>query len=189
MSRIFRHVAFGTVVVLSILLPVSLAWACVAPVSLTTVNPKVQPGDVVRVIGRETGAGAPIEIHLDAANGPLLTTVTGQRGGMTSRWEWDVPIPANTQYGKHVLYAVQNYRNMNATIPKATIYVGVEPDPDPAPESRARSLDVGSGPSAASLALIALGVAGAGLLVVGGLTVLAGSKGRPKPKAEPVKSS
>jgi hypothetical protein len=77
------------------------------PVSLTTVNSMVQPGGVVRVIGRETGPGGPVEIHLDAVNGPLLTTVTGQPGGMTSRWEWDVPIPANIQYGK-LLYAVQS---------------------------------------------------------------------------------
>jgi hypothetical protein len=149
----------------------------------------VQPGGTVRVIGRETGPGAPIEIHLDSATGPLLTTVTGQPGGMTSRWEWDVPIPANIQYGQHVLYAVENYRNMNATIPKAVIYVGVEPAPEPAPDPRANSLDVGSGPSGLSLALLALGVAAVGLLVVGGLTALAGSKGRSKPQAAPVKSS
>lgn len=188
MSRL-RRVVLGAVGLLTMALPVSAAWACVAPVSLTTVNPKVQPGGVVRVVGRETGPGAPIEIHLDAVTGPLLTTVTGQKGGMSSRWEWDVPIPANIPYGTHVLYAVQNYRNMNATIPKATIYVGVQPPPDPVPDARAGSLDVGSGPSGASLALIALGVAAGGLLVAGGLTALAGSNGRSKPAAESVKSS
>jgi hypothetical protein len=188
MSRM-RRLVLGAVAVLGIVVPVSTAWACVAPASLTTVNPKVQPGGVVRVIGRETGPGAPIEIHLDAANGPLLTTVTGQPGGMTSRWEWDVPIPANIPYGTHVLYSVENYRNMNATIPKATIYVGVEPPPGPVPDARAGSLDVGSGPSGASLALIVLGVAAGGLLVAGGLTVLAGSNGRSNPAAESVKSS
>jgi len=189
MSRRCRHLGFGLVAALSVVLTVSTAWACVAPNSLTTVNPKVQPGGVVRVIGRETGPGAPIEIHLDAANGPLLTTVTGQRGGMTSRWEWDVPIPANIQYGTHVLYAVQNYRNMNVGFPRATIYVGVDPAETPAPEARAGSLDVGHGPRGASLALLGLGVAAAGLLVVGGISVLAGSKGRSKPQAEPVKAS
>ena len=188
MSR-SRRLVLGAEAVLSIVVPVSTAWACVAPTSLTTVNPRVQPGGVVRVIGRETGPGAPIEIHLDGANGPLLTTVTGQPGGMTSRWEWDVPIPANISYGTHVLYAVENYRNMNATIPKAAIYVGTEPAADPAPDPRAGSLDVGSGPSGASLALVALGVAAGGLLVVGGLTALAGAKGRSKPEAAPVTSS
>lgn len=188
MSRLWR-LGLGAVAVLGIVVPVSAAWACVAPTSLTTVNPKVQPGGVVRIIGRETGPGAPIEIHLDAATGPLLTTVTGQPGGMTSRWEWDVPIPANIPYGTHVLYAVENYRNMNATIPKATIYVGVEPPPDVVPDARAASLDVGSGRSGVSLALIALGVAAGGLLIAGGLTVLAGSNRRSNPSAAAVKSS
>src|SRR5262245_30479497 len=109
MNPLRRRLTFGAAAALAVLVPLSGAWACVAPVSLTTVNPKVQPGGTVRVIGRETGPGAPIEIHLDAATGPLLTTVTGQPGGMSSRWEWDVPIPTNVQYGTHVLYAVQNY--------------------------------------------------------------------------------
>ncbi len=72
-----------------------------------------------------------------------------------------------------------------------------DPEGDPLRRSRTRcgpgsgracgSLDVGSGPSGASLALLALGVAVAGLLVVGGLSALAGSKGRSNRKAEAVK--
>ena len=142
-----RRLAAGAVAALAVVVPASLAWACVAPVSLTTENPRVQPGGTIKVIGRETAPGAPIEIRLNAVNGPILTTVTGQAGGMSAKWEWDVPIPAKIPYGKHVLYAVQNYRNMNAVVPRATIYVGTEPDPAPAPEARASSLDVGSGPS------------------------------------------
>jgi hypothetical protein len=189
MSRSRRRFAVGAVAALAVVVPASLAWACVAPVSLTTSSPTVQPGGVVHIIGRETAPGAPIEIHLDAPNGPLLTTITGQPGGMTSKWEADVTIPSNTQYGTHVLYAVQNYRNMNATIPKATIYVGTEPAAPPAAEARAGSLDVGSGPSGMSLVLLGLGVAAAGLLVVGGISVLAGSTKKDKPEAEPVKTS
>jgi hypothetical protein len=188
MSRSRRRFAAGVLAALAAVVPASLAWACVAPVSLTTASPRVQPGGTIKVIGRETAPGAPIEIRLNSVSGPLLTTVTGQPGGMTSKWEADVTIPANTPYGKYVLYAVQNYRNMNATIPKATIYVGTDPEPAPTPEARAGSLDVGSGPSGLSLVLLGLGVAAAGLLVVGGLSVLAGSK-RAKPEAEPVKAS
>ena len=170
------------------LVPASIAWACVAPVSLTTSSPTVQPGGIVHIIGRETAPGAPIEIHLDSVGGPLLLTVTGQVGGMTSKWEADVPMPTNITYGKHVLYAVQNYRNMNAGVPRAAIYVGTEPEPAATPDPRASTLDVGSGPSGTSLVLLGLGVAAAGLLIVGGLSVLAGSK-RSKPTAEPVKAS
>lgn len=189
MQNSSRRVAFGVVAALAVLVPASLVWACVAPVSLTTASPRVQPGGTIKVIGRETAPGAPIEIRLNAPNGPLLHTVRDQPGGMSSRWEADVTIPADTPYGTHVLYAVQNYRNMNATIPKATIYVGTEPPPTVAPEVRATSLEVGSGPSATSLILIGLAAAAAGLLVVGGLSVLAGSSKRAKPEAEPVESS
>ena len=188
MIRARRRFTVGLVGLLGALVPAGLAWACVAPVSLTTSSPTVQPGGIVHIIGRETAPGAPIDIRLDSVTGPLLLTVTGQVGGMTSKWEADVPIPANTQYGKHLLYAIQNYRNMNAVVPRAVIYVGVEPEPAARPEARAGSLDVGSGPSGMSLVLLGLGVAAAGLLIVGGLSVLAGSK-RAKPQAQPVKAS
>ena len=186
MSSIRRRVAGGAVAATAIIMSVGVAWACVAPMSLTTSNPVVQPGGTVHIIGRETAPGAPIEIHMDAVDGPLLTTVTGQVGGMTAKWEWDVPIPANTQYGTHVLYAVQKYRNMNSTIPRATIYVGV---PAPAPfqvEPRPATFDKGTGPSVGSLVFIGLGVAAAGLLIVGGLSVLASGKRNPADPA-PVK--
>jgi hypothetical protein len=171
------------------IVPASMAWACVAPVSLTTSSPTVQPGGTVHIIGRETAPGAPIDIRLNSATGPLLTTVTGQPGGMSSKWEADVPIPADIPYGKHFLYAVQNYRNMNAVIPKTVIYVGTVPDPAPTPEVRASSLDVGSGPGAASLVLLGLGVALGGLLLVGGLSALAGTKRDEPPQPQRVKSS
>ncbi len=188
MSPSRLRLAVGAVAALAVVVPAGLAWACVAPVSLTTSSPTVQPGGTVHIIGRETAPGAPIEIRLDAPDGPVLTTVTGQPGGMTSKWEWDVPIPANTAYGKHVLYAVQNYRNMNAVVPRALIYVGTEPDPAPRPEERAGSLDVGSGPSGTSLVLLGLAAAVGGLLLVGGLTALAGTT-RGRPEAQPVKTS
>lgn len=183
-----RRFAFLFVATLAVAVPGTLVWACVAPVSLTTASPTVQPGGIIKVIGREMAPGAPVEIRLNSPTGPVLATVTGQPGGMSSKWDTDVTIPADTPYGKHVLYAVQNYRNMNVTIPKATIYVGTEPEPAAALEVRAGSLDVGSGPSGMSLVLLGLGVAGAGLFIVGALTLLAGS-GSAKPPAEPVKAS
>src|SRR5215212_10907968 len=94
-SRSCRRLTLGIMAAFAALIPASMAWACVAPVSLTTASPTVQPGGTVHIIGRETAPGAPIEIHLDSATGPLVTTVTGQPGGMSSKWEWDVPIPAN----------------------------------------------------------------------------------------------
>jgi hypothetical protein len=183
-----RRVVFGGIAAAAVMLSASFAWACIAPTSLLTSSSVVQPGGTLHIIGRETAPGAPIEIRLNAPDGRLLYTVTGQVGGMTAKWEADVPIPADVPYGKYVIYAVQNYRNMNSTIPKATIYVGTQPDAPAAPVVRPSTLSVGSGPSAGSIVLIALGVAAAGLLVVGGLSVLAGSR-RSKPQAQPVKAS
>jgi hypothetical protein len=189
MTRFRRRFVFGLVAAAAAIVPAGMVWACVAPVSLTTSSPTVQPGGTVHIIGRETAPGAPIEIRLNSVTGPLLTTVTGQPGGMNAKWEADVPIPADIPFGKHYLYGVQNYRNMNAVIPKTVIYVGTVPDPAPTPEVRAGSLDVGSGPSAASLLLFGLGAAIVGLLLVGGLTAVAGSRRSTPPQAQPVKSS
>jgi len=189
MHRSRGRLAFGFIATVSVLVPASLVWACVAPVSLTSVSPTVQPGGILRVIGRETAPGAPIELRLNSATGPILTTVTGQPGGMSAKWEHDVPIPADLPYGKHTLYGVQNYRNMNAVIPRTTFYVGTVPDPAPTPEARVGFMDVGSGPSVLSLMLLGLAAAAGGLLLVGGLTALAGSRREEPPKAERVKSS
>jgi hypothetical protein len=106
---------------------------------------------------------------------------------MTSKFNWDVPIPANTPYGQHVLFAVQNYHNMNASVPRSTIYVGVVPPAPAAPAPRPATLDVGSGPSGVSLVLLGLGVAAAGLILAGLWNLAAGSRRSEEP--QPVKAS
>jgi hypothetical protein len=83
----------------------------------------------------------------------------------------------------HVLDAVENYGKINATNPQATLHIGVGRAADPGPEACA---GFGSGPSRAGLALGALGVGVAGLLLVGALTVPAGSRGRSNRTAEAV---
>lgn len=188
MSRSCR-LTLGVIAALSAIVPASMAWACVAPVSLTTASPTVQPGGTVKVIGRETAPGAPIEIRFNSPTGPVLATVTGQPGGMSAKWEHDVTIPPTTPYGKYYLYAVQNYRNMNAVVPKALIYVGTVPDPAPESEPRPASMDVGSGPSATSLVLLGLAAAAGGLLLVGGLSALASSRRPDMPEPERVTAS
>lgn len=176
----------GLVAAAGVVVPAGLAWACVAVMSLTTVSPTVQPGGTVTVIGREFAQGAPVEIHLDSPTGPLLTTAPPPTTTMTSKFNWDVPIPANTPYGQHVLFAVQNYHNMNASVPRSVIYVGVQPPPAAAPAARPASLAVGSGPSGVSLVLLGLGVAAAGLILAGLWNLAAGGR-RSGPEAQPVK--
>jgi hypothetical protein len=180
--------AVGMVAAVAVVVPAGLAWACVAVVSLTANNASVQPGGTVNISLREFAQGAPIEIHLDSATGPLLTTAPPPSTTMTSQSTWDVPIPANLAYGTHFLFAVQNYHNMNAGTPaRATIYVGTLPPGEVAPAARPAALDVGSGPSGLSLVLIGLGVAAAGLLVAALWNLLASR--RPAPGAEAVKAT
>lgn len=172
---------------MAVLVPAGLAWACVAVMSLTTVSPTVQPGGTVTIVGREFAQGAPVEIHLDAPTGLLLTTAPPPSTTMTSKFTWDVPIPANTPYGQHTLFAVQNYHNMNAAVPRSVIYVGTLPPAAPSPVARPASLDVGSGPSASSLVLLGLGVAALGLLAAGAWNLMAGGR-QSDGAAEPVKA-
>ncbi len=188
MIRSRRRWAVGVGAAMAVLVPAGLAWACVAVISLTTVSSTVQPGGTVTVIGREFAAGAPVDIHLDSPTGPLLTSAPAPTTTMTSKFTWDVPIPANTPYGQHLLYAVQNYHNMNAAVPKSVIYVGTLPPAATGPAARPASLDVGSGPGASSLVLLGLGVAVVGLLVAGAWSLAAGGK-RPEGTAQPVKTA
>ena len=188
MTRSRWRVAFGVLAGAALLVPAGLAWACVAPVSLTVANPAVQPGGTVSVSFKEFAQGAPIEVHLDSPTGLLLATQPAPITTMTSSHVLDVTIPANTPFGTHLLVSVQNYHNMNSgNIGRATIYVGTLPPPTIAPAARPGTALVGSGPSAGTLVLIGLGVAG-GLLLVAGLWSLAVSRGgSPEPASSTVK--
>ncbi|HEX3622840.1 MAG TPA: hypothetical protein VHT97_11035 [Acidimicrobiales bacterium] len=178
MIRTRRRFALGVLAAAAIVVPAGLAWACVAPVSLTVNNPTVQPGGTVTVLFREFAQGAPIEVHLDSPTGPLLGTAAAPTTTMTSSSTLDVTIPSNTTFGTHVLVSVQNYHNMNSgNIARATIYVGTLPPPTVAPAARLTHAEVSSGPSGASLALIGLGV-GAGLLLLAAVWSLAAGGGR-----------
>jgi hypothetical protein len=181
------RLVLGMVAATAVVVPAGLAWACVAPVSLTVANPSVQPGGTVTVLFREFAQGAPIEVHLDAPTGPLLGTAPAPTSTMTSSSTLDVTIPANTTFGTHFLVSVQNYHNMNSgNIARATIYVGTLPPPTVAPAARPAHAEVGSGPSGASLFLIGLGVAGA-LLLVAAVWSLAAGGGRSQPEAQTAK--
>jgi len=180
------RLAVGMIAAVTVVVPAGLAWACVAPVSMTVANPTVQPGGTVNVSFKEFAQGAPIEVHLDSPTGPLLATQVAPTTTMTSSSNLDVTIPANTTFGTHFLVSVQNYHNMNAgNIARATIYVGTLPPVTAAPAARAAHAEVVTGPSGASLFLIGLGVAGALLLVAAIWSIaVSNGNGRPLPEAQ-----
>lgn len=176
MTRTRRRLALGMLVAATVVVPAGLAWACVAPVSLTVANPVIQPGGTTTVSFKEFGQGAPVELHLDSPTGPLLGTLPPPTSTMTGSYTLDVTIPANTTFGTHFLVSVQNYHNMNSgNIARATIYVGTQPPVTAPLPARPAHLDVGSGPAAGTLVLIGLGVAGALLLIAAVYTLAAGS--------------
>jgi hypothetical protein len=181
------RLAFGMVAAMAVIVPTGLAWACVAPVSMTIANPSVQPGGTVNVSFKEFAQGAPIEVHLDSPTGPLLATQPAPITTMTSSHNLDVTIPPNVSFGTHFLVSVQNYHNMNSgNIARATLYVGSLPPVTAPPAARPATALVGSGPSAGSLFLIGLGVAGALLLVAAAWSLAAG-RAPSAPEAQPVK--
>lgn len=180
-----RHWFVGAVVAAAALVPAAIAWGCVTVVALTASPQSVQPGETVAVTGWDTAPGAPIEIHLDSATGPLLGTQPAHNNSvMMNKWTLNVPIPADVAAGQHVLVAVQDYHNMNAGMPaRATIYVG-QPAPGPAqPTARPTTIPASSGPSTASLILIGLGVA-AVALIVAGIWSAAASRRPAQPEAQ-----
>lgn len=188
MKRTRLRLAIGMAAAAAVILPAGLAWACVAPVSMTIQGSNsVQPGGTVTVLLREYAQGAPIEVRLGSPTGRLLGTHPPPTTTMTSEHMLEVPIPADLPFGTHLLVSVQNYHHMNSgNIGRATVYVGTLPPPAPGPEPRPALLEVGSGPSALSLVLIGLGVAGALLLVAGAWSMAAGGRD-PKPEAQAVK--
>ncbi len=156
------------------IVPAGLVWACVGLMSLTTSSSTVEPGGTVTVFGKEFAQGAPVEIHLDSATGPVLATVPPPSSTMTSQFNVTVTIPADVQKGQHLLVATQDYHHMNAGVPaRAVLYVGTDAPPPPAPAERPAALAVSSGPSGVDLVLIGLAVAAGALLLAGLLNLLA----------------
>lgn len=158
----------GLIAALAALIPAGIAWSCVALVGFKTVGTNVvQPGGTVHVMGTEFARGQPVDIRLDSPTGPILATHPDpQPGTMTSKFELQVPIPRDIRPGEHFLVATQEHYDMNVGIPaRATIYVGTSAPAAPLPEVRATTLAVDDGPSVTNYILIALGVAGAGLLL------------------------
>ena len=175
----------------ALIIPASLAWACVALVAFrTNGSGTVEPGGTVEVFGGEFARGQPVDIRLDSLDGPILYTVPSpQPSTMTSQFTVQVPIPADVSPGPHVLVATQNHYDMNVGIPaRASIYVNGSPPVAPAPVERSTVLAVDSGPSAVSYVLIGLGVAAAGLVMAAAASMIAARR-PPSGQAERVKAS
>lgn len=110
-----RRWVLGTVAVVAVVIPVSVAWACVGLVVFkTTGSATVEPGGTVEVFGGEFAPGEPVNVRLDSADGPVLATFPDPKPStMTSRFTLDVPIPDDISPGEHLLVATQKHHDMN----------------------------------------------------------------------------
>lgn len=187
MSRSVRRWTVGVGAAGAVLMvPVAFAWACVGLVSLTTTMNTVQAGSTVTVVGKEFAAGAPVDIHLDTVDGPVLATAPPPSGTMTSVFMLDVPLPANLSNGPHILIATQIEHNMNGGAPaRAVIYVGSSPAVSGAPAARPAKLLASTGPSVGSRVLIGVGVAVVALFLAG---IFMAAASRTRPETEAVKA-
>lgn len=167
-----RWVPVGVAAVCTaIAVPAIVAYACVGLVALEATPASVQPGGSVTLRGMDFVPSAPVQIHVDRINGPVIGTVTPAQmtgGVMSSRFNQTVTLPANLTTGQHVLVATQSAHNMNGGNPARTVlYVGV-PAPAPAgPDARPAAAQLDSGPGWGVLVLIGLAAAVVGLLVFG----------------------
>jgi hypothetical protein len=165
------------------LVPAAAAWACLGLAGLTTnATGATQPGSTIQVKGVEFGSN-PVQLHLDAIDGPVLATINPVSGNFTQ----SLTLPADLSTGPHVLVATEaaattnglNNGAANGTPARALIQVG---SPAAAPASstaRVATLAQSSNSgSVGTLILIALAVAGAGLFLAGGAIFVASSQRR-----------
>lgn len=174
-TRLLAAAAGG--VVAALIVPAIVVYACVGVVGLSASPSSVQPGGTFTLKGMDFVPTAPVQIHLDTIDGPVIATVTHQTGtgSMTSRFTQDITIPSNVSTGQHLLIATQNAREMNGGNPaRAVIYVGGTAPAAAGPEARPAAATIDSGPGWGVLALVALGAAVVGLIVFGALVLRPG---------------
>lgn len=145
------------------------AWACVpaggggSAKKLTVTPSQVKPGDQVTVTAPLSAATNPIDVRLNAANGPLLGTLRSSQGaveGGSVRATFTVPL--DTKPGKNALIAVQQGVKWDPVLLPVAAEDGTVPEVNQS-AGAAAARGGGSGPAPWAL--------GAAALVLGGVLV------------------
>ena len=189
-ARWTMGVGLGVVMAVA-LVPAAAAWACLGLAGLTTsATGATQPGSTIQVKGVEFGSN-PVQLHLDAIDGPVLATITPVSGNFTQA----ITLPSDLSTGPHVLVATEsaatpngvNNGAANGTPARALIQIGSPAAAPSSSQARVASLAQSSNSSSVgSLILIALAVAGAGLFLAGGAIFVASSQRRRSPERQTV---
>lgn len=161
------------------LLPVSGAWAPhVAQLQVTPTTFKA--GDTVTVFGPSGyGATNPVEIRLDASDGPVLGSFETTGSGFAQWGPGTITIPPDVKPGVHTLWATQKLEEseklirgmptktlvqvLNADGSAPVVGLDLTPQVEPRPTDLVEDEPVGMG----ALILTGLGVAGVAMFAAG----------------------
>ncbi|MGH9122407.1 MAG: hypothetical protein ACRDYC_10770 [Acidimicrobiales bacterium] len=174
------------------------AWACVptAILNLAGVNEQAgwsttaQVGDTVNVTGQSFGK-APVVLHFNAIDGPVLTTITPAAGFLTGSFV----VPAGTASGDYVVIATEAATTGSQLwgIPtRALLAVGsggqAAPQPSAGPLAPRATTLARSGSEVAPLLLTGLGAAAVALMITGLAVYMGGSRRSSVAETEAVSS-
>ncbi len=183
----FRVAAVAVLAGLGVVVPATAAWAPHVP-QLLIAPGQARPGDQVAVSGtRGYGYTNPVEIHLDAVDGPLLGSFRPDTQVYAAWGPGTITIPADTKPGTYTLFATQKLTEVEQHIrgvpARATIEVIGAGGPPVAGRPLVTPGDTGTntlvkrhGPSGAAYVLVGLGVAGLAMFVAGVGSVVAGRR-------------
>jgi hypothetical protein len=169
----------------------SAGWTCVPVATFTATPEAVRAGDEVTVSGIRFIVLTPVTIRLHGLDGPVVATVEMTRASNTL-FKTTFRVPPDTRPGPLVVVAEQDASpEMGATnwgVPARTVVTVLDaagnapPVTKPPPLARPASLERES-VGGVSLVLVALGMAGVALLVVGVAAVIAARPPRQQPPA------
>lgn len=179
----------------SVLGVASAGWACLPIATISATPDAVRAGEEVTVSGIRFLVLSPVTIRLHSLDGPVMATIEMTRASNTL-FKATFQVPPETRPGPLVVLAEQDASpEMGVTnwgVPARTVVTVLDaagnapPVTTPAPLARPAALDRES-VGGVSLVLVALGVAGVALLMVGVAAVIAG---RPRQQASaPVMSA
>lgn len=111
------------------------AWACVpggagggSGKKLTVSPEQVRPGDQVTVSAPSSAAATPIEIRLNAADGPLLGSISTAAPSAGRTVSTAVTVPPDTMPGQNALIAIQAGQRWNPVALPVALPDGTVPD-------------------------------------------------------------
>ena len=194
-SRRWLAAVAGAAAAAGALLPVSGAYAPhVAQLQVTPTTFKA--GDTVTVFGPSGyGSTNPVEIRLDASDGPVLGSFRTTGSGFAQWGPGTITIPADVSPGVHTLWATQKLEESEKLIrgmPTKTLVQVLNPDGSapvvgldltPQVEQRPTELVEDDPVGMGALVLVGLGVAGVAMFVAGAAALMSSRRSAPQAEA------